>query len=94
MSPSALLSLSLGNVCSLQEGSLALAHYLFLQIFCLNAGVLSAPQEAQAFETQKPSIHSFFQLALGPSFPEAVNTEGPEDWMGEGRRARRTHWAQ
>lgn len=92
--PSPLLCPSLGNVWRLQEGSFALTHYLFLQIFCLNTGVLSVPQEAQAFETQKPSIHSFFQLSLGPSFPETMNAEGPEDWMGEELRARRTQWAQ
>ena len=41
--------------------------------------------------------HPFFfsQLSLGPSFPEAVNTEGPKDWMGKGGwRASKMHWVQ
>lgn len=55
---------SLGNPLSVQAGSFTLTHYIFCQIFCRNTRVLSAPHEAQAFETQKLSIHSSLLSSL------------------------------
>ena len=55
---------SRGNPLRVQAGSFTLAHYIFYQIFCLNTRVLSAPHEAQAFETQKLSIHSSLLSSL------------------------------